>query len=144
MKSFNYRKAAFARYAPICAYCGFGIPEVLEVAHLDGHRDNNDIDNLVIVCPNCHKMHDVGLIPTAVLKEVRDGEHVVDWSKRMKDAGRKAAATRKRRTQTRKAAGQKAAQTRKRRIAGQKAAQTRKRRATALRAAKTKKQNHPT
>jgi hypothetical protein len=33
----NYRKMAFAHYAPICAYCGLGVPEILEVAHLDGN-----------------------------------------------------------------------------------------------------------
>ena len=37
----NYRKLAFDEYAHICVYCGFGIPEVLEVAHLDGNRANN-------------------------------------------------------------------------------------------------------
>ena len=34
----NYRKLAFDAYAPICVHCGFGIREVLEVAHLDGNR----------------------------------------------------------------------------------------------------------
>jgi hypothetical protein len=113
----NYRKLAFANYPPICAYCGFGIPEVLEVAHLDGDRNNNDLENLVILCPNCHKLHDLGLIPTRVIVEMRDIEKVVDWSKRMKDAGRKAAATRKRRTD---------AMRRKRRIEARKAVQTRR------------------
>jgi hypothetical protein len=141
MARINYRKAAFDQYAPICAYCGFGIPEILEVAHLDGRRGNNDTDNLVLVCPTCHKMHDLGLIPTATLKDLRDSEATVDWSKRMKDAGKKAAATRKRRVQKRKDAGQKAAETRKRRLAGQKAARTRKRRAAARRAADTRKRN---
>lgn len=93
----NYRKLAFDNYPPICAYCGFGIPEVLEVPHLDGNRENNALDNLAILCPNCHKMHDIGLIPTEIIIEMRDRERRVDWSKRMKDAGRKAAATRKRR-----------------------------------------------
>lgn len=30
----NYRKLALEAYPPTCAYCGFGVPEVLEVAHL--------------------------------------------------------------------------------------------------------------
>lgn len=95
-KRLNYRKVAFEHYPPICAYCGFGIPEILEVAHLDGHRENNEIENLVILCPNCHKMHDIDLIPTQTVIEMRDRERQVNWSKRMKDAGQKAALSRKR------------------------------------------------
>ena len=99
----GYRKLAFQTYAPICAYCGFGVPEVLEVGHLDGDRSNNSVENLAILCPNCHKMHDIGLIPTAVVVEMRDRERSVDWSIRMKDAGRKAAQTRRRKVAARKA-----------------------------------------
>jgi 5-methylcytosine-specific restriction endonuclease McrA len=125
-KRTNYRKLAFNNYPPICTYCGFGIPEILEVAHLDGDRNNNDIENLAILCPNCHKMHDVDLISTEMLQEIRDRERAIDWSKRMKDAGKKAAATRKLRKEIRSLAGQKAVITRKRREAGRKAAETRK------------------
>lgn len=105
----NYRKLAFETYAPICAHCGFGVPEVLEVAHLDGNRDNNAAENLAILCPNCHKMHDIDLIPTETIISMRDREKRVTWSKRMKDAGAKAAATRKR-----KQAAKKAVETRRR------------------------------
>lgn len=99
----NYRKVAFETYPPICAYCGFGVPEVLEVAHLDGNRENNEIINLAILCPNCHKMHDINLISTDIIKAMRDKEKEVDWSKRMKDAGKKAANTRKRKNAAKKA-----------------------------------------
>ena len=88
-KRINYRKLAFEHYDPICAYCGFGVPDVLEVAHLDGDRANNDADNLAILCPNCHKMHDIDLIPTEVIVRMRDRQSGADWSKRMKDAGTK-------------------------------------------------------
>ena len=99
-KRINYRKLAFDTYPPICVHCGFGIPEVLEVAHIDGDRAKNHVENFVILCPNCHKMHDLDLISTATIIEMRDREKVVDWSKRMKDAGKKAAATRKNRAAT--------------------------------------------
>jgi len=102
-RALNYRKLAMTHYPPICACCGFGVPEVLEVAHLDGDRQNNKIENLAILCPNCHKMHDIDLIPTDVIIELRDREKSVDWSKRMKDAGKKAALTRKRKIAARKA-----------------------------------------
>jgi|GEM_PF-2963837 len=105
----NYRKIAFKTYPPICAHCGFGIPEVLEVAHIDNNRSNNDSDNLVILCPNCHKMCDLDLISEETIHQMRDRPKKVKWAKRMKDAGVKAAQTRKWRL-----AGRKAAETRKR------------------------------
>ena len=114
----NYRKLAFESYAPVCAHCGFGIPAVLEVAHIDGNRLNNDLGNLVILCPNCHKMHDLDIISTATILEMRDRPKTINWRKRMKDAGRKAAVTRKSRM---------AAFARKRRLAALKAVATRRR-----------------
>lgn len=103
----NYRKLAFKAYPPICAYCGFGIEEVLEVAHLDGDRNNNTVENLAILCPNCHKMHDIDLIPTSTIIQMRDQKKHIDWKKRLKDAAIKSALTRKR-----SRAGKKAAATR--------------------------------
>ena len=111
-KRVNYRKLAFEKYDPLCAHCGFGVPAVLEVAHLDGNRANNELSNLTILCPNCHKMHDLDLISTETIILMRDRPKIVTWSKRMKDAGKKAAIQRRR-----NAAGKKAAATRKRRAA---------------------------
>lgn len=96
-KRINYRKLAFDKYPALCAHCGFGIPDVLEAAHIDGKRSNNALWNLVILCPNCHKMHDLDLISTKTIIQMRDRPKVVVWAKRMKDAGRKAAQTRKKR-----------------------------------------------
>jgi hypothetical protein len=52
-------------------------------------------------------MHDLDIISTETIIQMRDRPKMVNWSKRMKDAGRKAALTRKRRL-----AGKKAAETR--------------------------------
>jgi HNH endonuclease len=99
----NYRKLAFEHYDPLCAHCGFGIPAVLEVAHIDGDRNNNDIGNLVILCPNCHKMLDLDLISNEMIIQMRDRPKNISWAKRMKDAGAKAAKKRKRTLAARKA-----------------------------------------
>ena len=107
-KRVNYRKLAFDHYPALCAHCGFGIRAVLEVAHIDGARSNNALTNLVILCPNCHKMHDLDIISTPTIVEMRDRPKDVRWAKRMKDAGRKAAQTRKRRLAGRKAAATRA------------------------------------
>lgn len=51
-----YRRNAFNAYAHKCAICGYEEDErILEVHHLDENRENNKIENLVILCPNCHK-----------------------------------------------------------------------------------------
>lgn len=102
-QSNDYRDLAFQTYRHRCAYCGCGVQEILEVAHLDGNRDNNDVNNLAILCPNCHKMHDIDLIPTDIVVQLRDSDPTPNWSKRMKDAGEKAAETKKRKSAAKKA-----------------------------------------
>lgn len=41
-----------------CEICGntewLGSPITLEVHHIDGDRTNNSIENLQLLCPNCH------------------------------------------------------------------------------------------
>ena len=41
-----------------CECCGLtewlGLPIKLEVHHIDGNRLNDDLDNLQVLCPNCH------------------------------------------------------------------------------------------
>ena len=126
-KRVNYRKLAFEHYAQfgqvVCVHCGFGIHAVLEVAHLNGDRSNNHHSNLAILCPNCHKMYDLDLITKDTITLMRDREKIVVWAKRMKDAGAKAAETR--RVSSARAKRQdiarKAAATRKARMLNQKA-----------------------
>ena len=64
---------------------------VTSLIPLDGNRSNNELSNLVILCPNCHKMHDLDLISTETIIQMRDRPKVVKWSKRMKEAGQQAA-----------------------------------------------------
>jgi 5-methylcytosine-specific restriction endonuclease McrA len=52
----SYRRNAFLAYPHKCAVCGYDEDErVLEVHHIDENRQNNNIDNLIILCPICHK-----------------------------------------------------------------------------------------
>ncbi len=52
----------FRKFNSKCARCGWGkinpytnkIP--LEVEHIDGNYKNNDEDNLILLCPNCHAL----------------------------------------------------------------------------------------
>jgi len=70
--------------------------------------------NLAILCPNCHKMHDLDLISTETIIEMRDRSKIPVWKKRMKNAGPDAAKTRMENEKRRKRqrAAQKAVATR--------------------------------
>lgn len=37
-----------------CERCEFNIPEILQVHHKDRDRNNNTLENLELICPNCH------------------------------------------------------------------------------------------
>lgn len=51
----SYRIRAMKKYPHKCAVCGYDEEErILQVHHKDGNRKNNNIENLVILCPNCH------------------------------------------------------------------------------------------
>ena len=54
--SSEYRTLAFRSYPHECKVCGWNEDErILEVHHIDGNRKNNNIDNLCILCPTCHR-----------------------------------------------------------------------------------------
>lgn len=38
----------------LCERCGYNKLEVLNVHHKDRNKNNNDLDNLELICPNCH------------------------------------------------------------------------------------------
>ena len=49
-----HTRIAYRTYVRKCAVCGIDEECVLEVHHVDENHDNNDIDNLIILCANCH------------------------------------------------------------------------------------------
>ena len=42
-----------------CEYCKYEIwqdkPIPLDIHHEDGNSDNDDLDNIKLICPNCHR-----------------------------------------------------------------------------------------
>lgn len=52
----HYRKLAFQNYDYKCAVCGWDEDkDILEVHHIDEDRSNNKLNNLIILCPICHR-----------------------------------------------------------------------------------------
>lgn len=39
---------------PTCERCGYNKVEILQIHHKDRDRQNNALDNLELICPNCH------------------------------------------------------------------------------------------
>lgn len=40
-----------------CERCGYAkFPEILGVHHKDENRKNNSLENLIVLCPNCHSL----------------------------------------------------------------------------------------
>ena len=60
--SLHIRRYLFDKYNSKCAQCGWGELNVLtgniplEVHHIDGDYTNNNEDNLLLLCPNCHSL----------------------------------------------------------------------------------------
>jgi len=60
-------------FEPKCSLCGWsngkGIFGGVEVAHIKAVKDGgqNNLENLVVLCPNCHKMFDRGMIPIEII-----------------------------------------------------------------------------
>lgn len=52
----DYRATAFRHYEHKCELCGWDEDiDFLEVHHIDENRKNNTLENLMILCPICHK-----------------------------------------------------------------------------------------
>lgn len=40
--------------SPLCERCGYEKSEILNVHHKDRNRQHNELENLELLCPNCH------------------------------------------------------------------------------------------
>lgn len=53
-KQFNLDLKTYKELTKACICCGFN--KIVELHHLDSDKKNNFKENLVPLCPNCHKM----------------------------------------------------------------------------------------
>lgn len=57
----TYREKALKYKENKCACCGWDEdPRVLEAHHVDGNRNNNCLENLLVICPTCHRKITLG------------------------------------------------------------------------------------
>lgn len=67
-----YTDYAYETYVKECAICGFNDSNALEVHHIDRNKENNNIDNLIILCSNHHSLvHRSSLEITEQIKQDR-------------------------------------------------------------------------
>lgn len=52
----SYRQKALQALPNVCYCCGYNNTYALEVHHVDKDRTNNKLDNLLILCANCHTL----------------------------------------------------------------------------------------
>lgn len=50
----SYRERAIKEYGCSCQLCGFSNPLAIVVHHIDMDRKNNELENLIVLCANCH------------------------------------------------------------------------------------------
>jgi hypothetical protein len=76
LKEKQYKKYLIEKYGNKCMECGWDkinpfcnkVP--IELEHIDGNSENNSLDNLKLLCPNCHS-----LTPTYKALNIGKGRH---------------------------------------------------------------------
>lgn len=59
--AYDYRSRALEAHGSVCSGCGYDrYPEVLHVHHINKNRQNNELSNLAVLCPTCHREVHVG------------------------------------------------------------------------------------
>ena len=69
----SYIRTAYRTYKHKCAICGLDEECCLQVHHIDEDRSNDNPNNLIILCANCHsRIHRGGLIITEDIRNKRE------------------------------------------------------------------------
>lgn len=74
----RYLKRKFIFECQSCGYCDFEF--AIDVHHIDKSPDNNQLDNLLLLCALCHRKIHNGVQITVFSKKKRDGESLCQRS----------------------------------------------------------------
>jgi 5-methylcytosine-specific restriction endonuclease McrA len=66
-----YRRRAYKKYGYKCNRCGFDNKKILLVHHKDRNRKNNNVDNLEVLCKNCHSLEHYNEIHKKFLEYIK-------------------------------------------------------------------------
>lgn len=58
----SYRLRAIEKFGTKCKFCKYDNEIIIQVHHKDKDRDNNSLDNLLIVCPTHHREIHLGVL----------------------------------------------------------------------------------
>lgn len=72
----TYAKTAYETYKNECAVCGFDMYPALVVHHIDKNRKNPDLDNLIILCSNCHCLVHYGTLE--ITEEIKSDRKILN------------------------------------------------------------------
>ena len=73
------RIRALETYGNKCELCGWSI--LVEVHHIDGNRNNHDINNLMILCPNHHTLTEEKYKDNPEYISYKTREEILKWKK---------------------------------------------------------------
>lgn len=58
----SFRRKVFKKYGSVCWFCGIHDKEVMQIDHIDVNGGRHDLDNVRVVCANCHIKRHKGLL----------------------------------------------------------------------------------
>jgi len=78
----TYRPRAFKAYGKQCETCGYHkYEQSLQVHHIDSNRSNNNLDNLIVLCANCHVLVTLRVAEiidrTLVIKDITKNQIII-------------------------------------------------------------------
>ncbi len=64
----NYRTICFLSHKKECCVCSEH--RIVEVHHFDGNKSNNEISNLIPLCPTCHHLYHTNKYKQSILEHI--------------------------------------------------------------------------
>lgn len=76
-KRLSYRELCKHTHGLRCIICGFD--KAVEVHHINGNRKDNNIENLVCLCPNHHKMVHIPEYKEEIMFKIKEFKKKSNW-----------------------------------------------------------------